>query len=106
MIAQIRRFLDWLEARFPAKVVVTMQAFKELGNEIAHLNSVLNVQACAMSGQAERIDVLEKSLAAIKDAIVKGHIAPLTGKEALRDEFMRTGKFPGSIPRQAVEAEV
>ena len=96
---------SWLDRRFPPKVVLTKEQYEELdarehrqSKRIADLSGEILV--CR-----ERLGVVEKTLAAVKEAIAKGHIEVPTDKSALRDAFVK-GEFErfNSIIKTVAEA--
>ena len=100
----LRRFLDWLDSRFPAKVVVTEQAYKEIGEELARIGCSLNAYNGTNNLLRLRIDTLEASVAAIKDLLAKGGASFVKPEaEKLRDAFVR-GDFQRGPVREVVES--
>jgi hypothetical protein len=84
------RAAEWLDKRFPPKVVVTQEMYDALqAKEHRHSKELASVQGELMVLK-ERCGAQEKSLAALKDGIVKGQV-PLSSSEKarLRDEFVR-----------------
>ena len=114
----LRRFLDWLDTRFPAKVVVTEESYRALLEREAKRDAIaLNLRAdLAMlakrfdqsedAGGAyevntrqitklheERLDKAETAIAAIKDLLAKGGVTAIA-KEQNRAAFIAEGRFP------------
>ncbi len=96
------RLGEWLDKRFPAKVVITRAELDERDERVKNLEQSVSFLDGNNAAFSERVSALEKSVAAIKDAITRGQIAPRTDKEALREKFIR-GEFPPHVSREAVE---
>ncbi len=90
MIRLLRRAAEWLDRRFPPKVVVTQESYDEMQAKLHKHNKELARLAGENLSERGRIDALEKSLAALKDGIAKGKV-PLsaTEKDRLRDDFVK-----------------
>lgn len=104
LIRALLRLAEWLDKRFPPKVVVTQSMYDSMvekqhrhGKDILMLGQESNVLR-------DRCFTSEKSLAALKDGIVKGQV-PLssTEKAAMRDSFIR-GEFGRETSTIATEA--
>lgn len=116
MISLLRRFLDWLEARFPAKVVVKRVDYEALRKRIddLHMRADLDLRDTRKSlnelnqqiiiPHIEKIATLEKSVAAIKDVLARGQVPVIQSKEWLRDQFIK-GEFQRGPERSSVEAK-
>lgn len=141
MIKLLKRIVEWLEIRFPSKVVVTEKLFNEL-LDIVHNNYRQRLEAIesnsividndlkALKGQIvnskndvqqqrlianslddkikiliDTIATIDKSIAALKEGIVKGEIRPaLTERERERQDFIN-GQMPRNMPsRRELEA--
>lgn len=104
MIRLLKRLADWLDKRFPSRVVITEAKFSELEDRLRRCiqsTSDLNVDTNVL---ADRILVLEKSIAAMKETLVKGGANVLKPEaDKLRDAFVR-GEFNRGPSRAAVEA--
>ena len=79
----IRKFLDWLDARFPVKVTVTEDIFAKLCVRVDQLE-------IALSDRTERLLKCEQTIAAIKDAMQR---APSLAAQA-RAAYVATGRIP------------
>lgn len=104
MIALIRRFLDWLERRFPAKAIVTRKDYERMTQCLADMYRTLDTQNGVQGAFSERISGLEKSVNAIKDALSRGQIPIMNSKEHLRDQFIK-GDFQRGPDRATLEAK-
>lgn len=100
----------WLDRRFPPKVVVTEANYAEMQEKLHRHNRELARLAGENLAERGRIDSLEKSLAALKEGIVKGvvPVAP-ADKVRLREEFIKGegeawGRPQSSSAKPVVEA--
>lgn len=90
MIRLLLRAAEWLDRRFPPKVVVTQENYDEIQAKLHKHNKELARLAGENLAERGRIDALEKSLAAIKEGIATGKVPTgPAGKDRLRDEFVR-----------------
>lgn len=83
----------WLDKRFPPKVVVTQESYDALQEKEHRHSKELARLAGEIHVERDRVTLLEKSLAALKEGIVKGQIS-LNAREAakMREEFV-SGNF-------------
>ena len=117
MRAILRRFLDWLDKRFPPKVVVTLAEMEAIAEKLyKHKQSLESLHDTAR-GLADRLEGLEKAkpfdltvaldrieaIEARQAEIAKMLAAPKKSEsEVLREQFVR-GEFPRNLTRSAVE---
>ncbi|MDE2099546.1 MAG: hypothetical protein KGL39_20000 [Patescibacteria group bacterium] len=121
MIRLLKRFADWLDTRFPAKVVVTEADYRMLQErqiKIAELaaadysNAMLEIvklgnriEAIEKSNPAisisDRLETLEQSVAGLAKALTK---PKQSEADILRDQFRR-GEFPRTVNRSELEAK-
>lgn len=94
---------NWLDARFPPKVVVTQALFDGLSERVHRLAKENATQAGDIMVLRERVNALEKTVAAVKDGIAKGDIGVALGDRAkLREAFVSgTWPAPGSPDAKA-----
>ena len=109
--------LDWLDKRFPEKVVVTKSRYNELLDKIELIENSINytqglistevsklkIEANEMKQRAERF---EKAISGIKEALVKGEFPmPKTEEQRDRENFIKDGILPGGInARQIIKS--
>lgn len=91
------RAAAWLDKRFPPKVVVTQEQFEAI-QERVHRQQQQNAKlAGELVTVTEKLAQVEKSLAALKEGIVKGEMPISTGERArLRDSFVK-GEWPSRV---------
>ena len=84
------RLLTWLDQRFPAKVTVTEEGYATLLGMFkdTHQRSVM-LEGISDAHQ-RRIEKLEESLAALKEAMSK----PSQAAQAMRAQYIATGRMP------------
>jgi ribosomal protein S16 len=83
MIRILVRLGKWLDARFPAQVVVTEEDYRMLQERV--------INHLGMGAQLEaRVSAIEESLRAIKDAMSK----PSQAAQAMRAQYIATGRMP------------
>ena len=90
MIRAIVALGKWLDARFPAKVVVTQSEYdglKKWGDSLAKIVGQMQAENVEMEN---RVIKLEQSIAAIKDAMTK---APTMAAQ-VRADYIRSGRMP------------
>ena len=90
MIRAIVALGKWLDARFPAKVVVTQSEYdglKKWGDSLAKIVGQMQAENVEME---DRVIKLEQSIAAIKDAMQR---APSLAAQA-RAAYVATGRIP------------
>ena len=90
MIKLLLRLAQWLDSRFPAKVVVTDEMFQRLNYAIGKLEQRLIVESGISKEYQARTEKLEESISALKEAIVK---APLIAADNRRSEFIASGRM-------------
>jgi hypothetical protein len=88
MIRLLLRAAEWLDRRFPPKVVVTQESYDAMQEKLHKHNKELARLGGENLAERGRIDALEKSLAAIKDGIANGKVPTGAVKDRLRDEFV------------------
>jgi hypothetical protein len=105
------RIAEYLDRRFPPKVVVTQEVFEALSAK-THKNAK---EIAALQGEQmvlrDRLAGAEKSLAAVKEALTKGG-SPATAavKDRLREDFIKgegeawSGRPQAPAPKPVVEA--
>jgi hypothetical protein len=101
----MRRFLDWLDSRFPAKIVVKEADYFALHEKLGFLGmAVKQLSDVRDAGSAyeintrqmaklheERLDKLEASVQGIKDLLTK---TPRQSDVERRAEYIASGRFP------------
>ena len=85
----VRRFLDWLDQRFPVKVTVTEQIFDDLNRRQGDLWIRIDQVITRLGDQADRISALEESIRALREALTK---APAQ-EQARRAAFISSGRM-------------
>lgn len=92
MIHLIKRFVDWLDSRFPPRFYVTEAIFRGLLRHDTEISQSVMTHAGRLAHLEERISALEKTLNAIKDFLAKGAV---TGKaaEQRRADFIASGRM-------------
>lgn len=104
MIRWLLRCAEWLDKRFPPKVVVTQKDYEAFTDRGQRHESALGAMRLSMDELRTEVTGVKASLAAIKEALAKGGAAVLKPEaEKLRDEFVR-GEFNRGPGRAAVEA--
>jgi hypothetical protein len=100
MIRLIKRFVDWLDARFPAKVVITERDLTEMRFALnTYKTEFENYRESAKEWEYRtvgRIDKLVDSVNSIKDLLAKGGATVKPEADKLREAFIR-GEFDGAI---------
>lgn len=92
MIKLFKKLFDWLDKRFPPKVVVAESDLRILSERMDMALSDHNFNAGQISAHLGRIQALEKSVTVIKDVLAKnGNITIKTEAEKLRDQFIHEG---------------
>lgn len=92
MIRQLKLFLEWLDKRYPPRVRVTDELFQSMLELDTKRVQQMNSHAVMLDEQRARIVAIEKSLAAIKDAMVKG-AGPAIAPEKRRADFVASGRM-------------
>lgn len=59
MIRMLVRFGQWLDSRFPAKLVVTQQQYEQLHTELSMLRSEVKTASLSLDKALERLSVVE-----------------------------------------------
>ena len=72
MIRALKRLTDWLDRRFPPRLVVTVEQFDAYADRLHRVEQHFAAFREDSYAVAERVVVLEKSLTAMKDAIQFG----------------------------------
>ena len=85
----LRRFLDWLDARFPVKVTVTDEEFRAWKSATQAGSNAITALSDSLSYQAERITKLEDSIKALKEAMTK----PVVADAARRAAYIASGRM-------------
>ena len=93
MIRALKRLTDWLDRRFPPRLVVTVEQFDAYADRLHRVEQHFTAFREDSYAVAERVVVLEKSLTAMKDAIQKGQIPAVIAQQK-RAEFVATGRMP------------
>lgn len=93
MIKLLIRFAAWMDARFPARLVVTQEIFDTLSARFHRQEKLTDSLRIVLDDEQVRVAALEKSVAALKDLIAKGGVTMIkTEADRLRDNFVRTGE--------------
>ena len=92
MIRAIVALGKWLDARFPAKVVVTEERFNFWVAAIQAHSSASLEYSKAMTCLEARISALEESIRAIKDLLAKAATAGAQA-EKRRSDFIAQGRM-------------
>jgi hypothetical protein len=104
VIKLLRRFLDWLEMRFPAKVVLTEKMFNDVERDISRIDDVIMVWDSRITNCERHYSELQKSIDSLKEGIVKGDIRPaLTDAQKQRQEFVEGNFSRTRVTRQELE---
>ena len=101
MIRAIVALGQWLDARFPAKVVVLQKDYNNLHHKIDELHVVIVAMRQVIDKQVDhvedirvgfvgRLNAHEESIKAIKDAMTK---APTMAAQ-VRADYIRSGRMP------------
>ena len=85
----VRRFLDWLDQRFPVKVTVTEKMFCDLNLRQDNQGIRIDQVITRLGDQADRISALEESIRALREALTK---APAQ-EQARRAAFISSGRM-------------
>lgn len=121
MIRMLKRFADWLDNRFPAKVHVTDEAFQallksetertqrantqeaevksinesmaDLVERVESLSSFCGRITVLLDDERKRIDLLEGTLGSIKEVVTKA-AKPDAQAAARRASFVESGRMP------------
>ena len=94
MRKMLRHFLDWLDARFPVKVVVTEKRYCELELRVSILEGSLQAglekqeELCA--GFAGMLGSHEESIKSIKEILAR----PAVTEQARRAAYVSSGRMP------------
>ena len=104
MIKAIKAFVDWLDRRFPAKVVVTEADYRQFQERQVHFSGLVAefekstderflgiVDYCARTNA--RIDKLEESVKALKEALGKTIAPGAVSAEKCRADFIGSGRI-------------
>lgn len=106
MIRRLKAFADWLDKRFPPKVVLTQEDYELVKGALASVCKEVLEDGHRIKLIAERVEATEKSIAALKDLLSKGGVMAMKPeKDLLRDEFVR-GEFSRGPSRSEVEGAV
>jgi phage gp16-like protein len=92
VIKLLVRFAAWLDARFPAKVTVTLEDYGRIADRLNRIgNDASGFNADFMLATA-RIAALEESVKALKEALTKAS-QPAVVADKRRADFVATGRF-------------
>ena len=89
MIRLLKRLADWLDARFPAKVVVTARWVENIDSRLDAYNNRIDIHSQVIADYEGRIARLEKAIATMKENLVKGDITPKAEADNLRNRFVQ-----------------
>lgn len=92
MIRALKAFVEWLDRRFPEKAVVTPKMLSQFKSDMDSAIHAAEALYDAHSELWKRVESLEKSMAAIKDAIAKAQM-PLVAADKRRSEFIAQGRL-------------
>ena len=92
MIKLLKRIVEFLETRFPAKVVVTEERFNFWVAAIQAHSSASLEYSKAMTCLEARISAMEESIRAIKDLLAKAATAGAQD-EKRRSDFIAQGRM-------------
>lgn len=92
MIRVLIAGLEWLDKRFPPKVTVTKQAFEDLVSREHRRMKDSTAFRIDLDTQKERIGNIEKSVAALKEILVKS-ATPSLSEPARRAAFIASGRM-------------
>ena len=94
MIRILVRLGKWLDARFPAKVVITESDLASLKNRLDSNTQTVKMMNDHIEdlrqGFVERLNQHEESIKALKDAMSK----PSQAAQAMRAQYIATGRMP------------
>jgi hypothetical protein len=88
-----RRFLDWLDERFPAKVTVTEEGYNQLLDMYKSTNQRSVMLEGISAAHQSRLEKLEDSISAIKEGISKQQ-NPVAVEMHRRSQFIANGRMP------------
>lgn len=92
MIRLLKAFAEWLDRRFPAKVTVTAEKWEEITRKHIETHARMVMDDSERVGLGARVTQVEKSIAAIKDLLIKqGN--PTLSAESRRAEFIKAGRM-------------
>lgn len=102
MIKAILRLVEWLDRKFPPKLVITVEDYERLSNRIDRCAKDAGNFHDDFMLLAERVNKLDESIRAIKDILSKGGATAVKPEsDKLRDQFVR-----GELNRLPTRAEV
>ena len=85
MIRALKAFVEWLDRRFPPRLVVSEVEFRAMSTvQKEHHLRYLQLE--------EKVDAMEKTISALKEVLTKG-IMPGVVKEQRRAEFIANGRM-------------
>ena len=90
MIRALKAFVDWLDRRFPAKVVFTEGIFLAINKESEVSKKLFEDVFSHFKMQEARIAASEKSIAAIKDYLAK---SGTISADKRRADFIAEGRI-------------
>ena len=97
----LRRFLDWLDARFPEKVHITLEQVESIDRRLDSVYHSLSELESSHDENIKRFAKIEASISAIKDVLAKGGASVVKSEsDKLRDQFIR-----GEFPRSGIDLE-
>jgi uncharacterized small protein (DUF1192 family) len=96
MIRALKALVDWLDRRYPPRVVLTVERMEDLEERVhrlsKHLETLEADHAAAKNESRDGIDALNKAITAVKDTLQKiGN--PSVVAEKRRAEFVASGRM-------------
>ncbi len=93
MIRLLKQFADWLDARYPQRLEVTVAQFDAMRAKEASNSKDITGLRQDITFLKEDIAGLNKTIAALKDFLSKGGLQSTIDRKR-RDEFIKTGSLP------------
>ncbi len=94
MIRAILAIVSWLDKRFPPKVTITKEAFRDLELRLSELQTSRLITTERLDVHAEVLGNHAKALGALKDALSKSGISQTTPTDNRRSEYIASGRMP------------
>lgn len=90
MIRSLLRLAEWLDKRFPPRVVVTQEQYDALTDRAHKHEKTLAALKMEISDLSGRCASAEKSIVAIKDALARGGSVMMRAElDKMRDRFIK-----------------
>ena len=92
MIRLLKAVVLWLESRFPPQVVLSEESFSALVRRIDAIESSTGKLSQMNQSNWERVNSVEKSVVALKEALVKA-TSPAAVADNRRSNFVASGRM-------------